>query len=194
MRHLKNLICGAFLLGVVAMNPAFAQEPLTTNRATEMRAGPDDSAAIIKQLNEKTPLQLQERKGAWSRVKSGNDAGWVRMMHLRGGATVAIDEKTTTGGWLASMERLLRSSGSSGGATRASNQRAQSATVGIRGFSKEDVASAELNPAELERLKRFQSTDLEARNLASQRRLQFRSVAYLARDAVDAANTQGARK
>ncbi len=193
MRYLEKLICGAFLLGVVTINPAFAQEPLTTNRDTEMRAAPDDSAAIIKQLNEKTPLQLQERKGAWSRVKSGNDTGWVRMMHLRGGATVAIDEKTTTGGWLASMERLLRSSGG-GGATRASNQRAQSATVGIRGFSKEDVASAELNPAELERLKRFQSTDADARNLASQRRLAFRSVAYLARDAVEAVNTQGARK
>ena len=191
MRHLKILICGAFLLGVV-VNPAFAQEPLATNRATEMRVAPDDSAAIIKQLAEKTPLQLQERKGAWSRVKSGNDAGWVRMMHLRGGATVAIDEKTSTGGWLAKMERLLNSSG--GGATRTSNQRAQSATVGIRGFSKEDVASAELNPAELERLKRFQATDAEARNLASQRRLAFRSVAYLARDAVEAANTQGARK
>lgn len=192
MRYLKNLIYGAFLLGVVALNPAFAQEPLTTNRATEMRAAPDDSAAIIKQLNEKTPLQLQERKGAWSRVKSGNDSGWVRMMHLRGGATVAIDEKTTTGGWLARMERLLSSSG--GSTTRTSNQRAQSATIGIRGFSKEDVAAAELNPAELERLKRFQATDAEARNLASQRRLAFRSVAYLARDAVEAANTQGARK
>ena len=191
MRHLKILICGAFLLGVV-VNPAFAQEPLATNRATEMRVAPDDSAAIIKQLAEKTPLQLQERKGAWSRVKSGNDAGWVRMMHLRGGATVAIDEKTSTGSWLAKMERLLSSSG--GGATRTSNQRAQSATVGIRGFSKEDVAAAELNPAELERLKRFQATDAEARNLASQRRLAFRSVAYLARDAVEAANTQGARK
>ncbi len=192
MRHLKILICGAFLLGVVTVNPAFAQEPLTTNRATEMRAAPDDSAAIIKQLNEKAPLQLQERKGAWSRVKSGNDTGWVRMMHLRGGATVAIDEKTSTGSWLARMERLLSSSG--GSATRASNQRAQSATVGIRGFSKEDVAAAELNPAELERLKRFQATDAEARNLASQRRLAFRSVVYLARDAVEAANTQGARK
>ena len=192
MRHLKKLICGVFLLVVAVVNPVFAQEPLTTNRATEMRAAPDDSAAIIKQLNEKTPLQLQERKGAWSRVKSGNDSGWVRMMHLRGGATVAIDEKTTTGGWLARMERLLSSSG--GSTTRASNQRAQSATIGIRGFSKEDVAAAELNPAELERLKRFQATDAEARNLASQRRLAFRSVAYLARDAVEAANTQGARK
>ena len=190
MRILKFVICGALLLGASAAIPALAQEPLMTNRATELRAAPDDGAAIVRQLAEKAPLQLQERKGAWSRVKSGNDAGWVRMMHLRGGATVVVDEKSASGGWLASFNRLL----SSGGSSRTTNQRAQSATVGIRGFSKEDVASAELNPAELERLKRFQATDADARNLASQRRLAFRSVAYLARDAVESANTQGARK
>ena len=46
------------------------------------------------------------------------------------------------GGWLASMNRLLSGSNSR------TNQRAQSATVGIRGFSKDDLAQAELNPAE----------------------------------------------
>ena len=191
MRQLRMLICGVLLLGVSAAFPALAQEPLTTNRSTELRSAPEDTANIVKQLAEKTSLQLLERKGAWSRVKSGNDSGWVRMMHLRGGATVALDEKTATGSWLARMERLLSGSASS---TRTTNQRAQSATVGIRGFSKEDVASAELNPAELEKLKRFQATDAAATRLANERRLAFRSVAYLARDAVEAANTQGARK
>ena len=189
-QRLSLFFFGAVLLGVSATIPALAQEPLTTNRTTELRAAPDDSAAIVKQLAEKTPLQLQERKGAWSRVKSGNDSGWVRMMHLRGGATVVADEKSASSGWLASFNRLLSDSGSN----RATNQRAQSATVGIRGFSKEDVASAELNPAELEKLKRYQATDADANSLASQRRLAFRSVAYLARDAVESANAQGARK
>ena len=190
MKYLRVLVYGASLLGACLAFPVFAQEPLTTNRATELRVAPDDTAAIVKQLADKTPLQLQERKGAWSRVKSANDTGWVRMMHLRGGATVVADEKSPSSGWLASFNRLL----SGGGSARTTNQRAQSATVGIRGFSKEDVASAELNPAELEKLKRFQATDADAASLASQRRLAFRSVAYLARDAVDSANTQGARK
>ena len=191
MRQLKILMCGALLLAVTVALPALAQEPLTTNRSTELRSAPEDTASILKQLAEKAPLQLLERKGAWSRVKSGSDSGWVRMMHLRGGATVAVDEKTPSGSWLARMERLL--SGSSG-SNRTTNQRAQSATVGIRGFSREDVASAELNPAELEKLKRFQATDAAATRLANERRLAFHSVAYLARDAVEAANSQGARK
>lgn len=191
MRQLKILMCGALLLAANAAFPALAQEPLTTNRSTELRSAPEDTASIVKQLAEKAPLQLLERKGAWSRVKSGNDSGWVRMMHLRGGATVAVDEKTPSGSWLARMERLL--SGSTG-SSRTTNQRAQSATVGIRGFSREDVASAELNPAELAKLKRFQATDAAATRLANERRLAFHSVAYLARDAVEAANSQGASK
>ncbi|MCY7387450.1 MAG: hypothetical protein LH481_05195 [Burkholderiales bacterium] len=190
MKKPRAIFFGAMLLCACAATGVLAQEPLTTNRSTELRSAPDDAATVVKQLAEKSPLQLQERKGAWSRVKSGNDSGWVRMMHLRGGATVVADEKSASSNWLASFNRLL--SGSSN--PRGSNQRAQSATVGIRGFSKEDVASAELNPAELEKLKRFQATDADARNLANQRRLAFRSVAYLARDAVESANTQGARK
>ena len=191
MRQLKILMCGALLLAASVALPALAQEPLTTNRSTELRSAPEDTASVIKQLAEKAQLQLLERKGAWSRVKSGNDSGWVRMMHLRGGATVAVDEKTPSGSWLARMERLL--SGSTG-SSRTTNQRAQSATVGIRGFSREDVASAELNPAELAKLKRFQATDAAATRLANERRLAFHSVAYLARDAVEAANSQGASK
>ena len=189
MRQLKILMCGALLLAANAAFPALAQEPLTTNRSTELRSAPEDTASIVKQLAEKAPLQLLERKGAWSRVKSDNDSGWVRMMHLRGGATVVVDEKTASGSWLARMERLL-----SGSSTRTTNQRAQSATVGIRGFSKEDVASAELNPAELQKLKRFQATDAVAMRLANERHLAFHSIAYLARDAVETANSQGARK
>ena len=191
MRQLKILMCSALLLAASVALSALAQEPLTTNRSTELRSAPEDTARIIKQLAEKAQLQLLERKGAWSRVKSGNDSGWVRMMHLRGGATVAVDEKTPSGSWLARMERLL--SGSTG-SSRTTNQRAQSATVGIRGFSREDVASAELNPAELAKLKRFQATDAAATRLANERRLAFHSVAYLARDAVEAANSQGASK
>lgn len=187
MRQLSVLIYGA-MLGISAMIPASAQEPLLTNRVTELRAAPDDTATVVKLLAEKAPVQLQERKGAWSRVKSANDTGWVRMMHLRGGTTIASDQQSSGGGWLASMNRLLSASDSR------TNQRAQSATVGIRGFSKDDLAQAELNPAEFAKLKRYQASSADAQQLAGQGSLSFRSVAYLAQDAVDGANAAGAKK
>ena len=189
MRQLRVLIFAALLLGANLIPPALAQEPLTTNRATELRAAPDDAATVIKQLAEKSPLQLQERKGAWSRVKSGSELGWVRMMHLRGGATLVAEPQQATGsGWLSSMNRLLSGGGNN------SNQRAQSGTVGIRGFSKDDLAKAELNPIEFAKLKRYQATSADAQQLAGQGKLAFRSVAYLAQDAVEGANTTGAKK
>ncbi len=189
MKQLRVLIFAGLLLGANVIVPAHAQEPLTTNRSTELRAAPDDAATVIKQLAEKSPLQLQERKGAWSRVKSGSELGWVRMMHLRGGATLVADQQQTTGGgWLSSMNRLLS------GSSNNTNQRAQSATVGIRGFSKDDLAKAELNPAEFAKLKRYQATNADAQQLAVQGKLAFRSVAYLSQDAVDGANSTGAKK
>jgi len=165
-----------------------AQEPVVTNRATELRAAPDDTAAIIRALPEKTAVQVLQRRGPWSQAKVDASTGWVRMMHLRGGSSVVVEQQSSSGGFFASMNKLLL------GDRERSGQTKQSATVGIRGFSREDVERAELNPAELEKLKRYQATDVQARQLASQGRLSFRSVAYLAQDAVEAASTQGAKK
>ena len=187
MSFLKRIFTGLLLTG--ASLAAMAQAPVLTNRATELRASPDDAAKVIQPLPEKTEVRVIVRQGAWQQVRVGSNAGWVRMMHLRGGSSVVAEEQSATGGFLAAFNRLL-----SGGDRPRANQRAQSATVGIRGFSKEDVAAAELNPAELEKLKRFQASDESARQLANERRLAFRSVAYLARDAVEGANPQGARK
>ena len=187
MKQLRILMCGALLLGMSVTTAVRAQESLT-NRATELRAAPDDTATVVKQLAERTPVQTQERKGAWSRVKVGNDMGWVRMMHVRGGATVVVDEKSSSGGFFAGFNRLLSGSGNRG------NQRAQSATVGIRGISEEDLRNAEPNPAEFAKMKTYTASENDARRLASEGRLTFRTVAYLAQDAIDAANAAGGTK
>jgi len=188
MSFLKRFITGLLLAG--ASIAVMAQEPVTTNRATDLRASPDDSARVIQSLPVKTEVRVVLRQGAWQQVRVGSNTGWVRMMHLRGGSSVVAEQQAGGGGFFAAFTRLLSSSVD----RPRTSQRSQSATVGIRGFSKEDVAAAELNPVELEKLKKFQANDAEAQRLASQGRLAFRSVAYLSRDAVEAANLQGARK
>jgi uncharacterized protein YgiM (DUF1202 family) len=191
MNRLRSLFIGLFtgLLLTGASIAALAQDAqVVTNRATDVRAMPDETASVVQSLRAETPVQVLQRRGRWNQIKVGNSTGWVLMFHLRGGATVVEADRTTGGGFFAGFNRLLSGDGNRG------NQRAQSATLGIRGFSKEDVARAELNPAELERLKRFQATPADAQNLARQGRLAFRSVAYLSQDAIVAANSQGARK
>lgn len=181
MKIIQYVLLTTWCTLVFALAPlaAHADEPSFTNRSTELRQAPDDSATIVRTLAEKTPTQVMERRGAWSRVKieRSNEMGWVRMMHLRGGAVVI--ESESSGGFFAGFNRLL----TGGGRTSSRNQ---SATVGIRGFSREDVERAQLNPAEFEKLKRYQSSQADADRLATQGRLAFRSVAYLAQDSIDA--------
>ncbi len=144
----------------VALN-AIAQEPLTTNRATEMRAQPDDGAASIQSLPSQAKVQLLERKGAWSRVKTDSQTGWVRMMHLRGGIT--LDEPATSsgssGGFLSGANRFF-------GGNKQGNMRAQSATLGVRGLSPEELKAASPNPQALATAKSFASTKADAEQFA----------------------------
>ncbi len=182
MKFPERWIRSTLLLGLaLAFAGALgAQEPVQTNKATELRAAPDDSALLVRSLPPRTSVEQLERKGAWTRVRIDKDTGWVRMMHLRGGAVIVESEKTAGGGFLSGFSRLL-------GGNSSGNTRAQSATVGIRGFSEEDLRKAQLNPAEFAKLKRFQAGDAESRRLAEQAKLQARDVAYLPQDAVDAA-------
>ena len=190
MKLLKIFCARTFVASLFACASfaAMAQQTVLTNRDTELRAAPDDTAAILQILRDKTPVQVLQRRGPWSQTKAGSSTGWVRMMHLRGGSSVVVEEQSSSGGFFSSFNRLLL-----GDRERAAQSK-QSATVGIRGFSREDVERAELNPAELAKLKGYQVTEADARQFASQRRLTFRSVAYLAQDAVEAASAQGAKK
>ena len=141
---------------------AVAQEVLTTNRGTELRANPDDAAASLQSLQPQSKVQLLERKGAWSRVKTDTQTGWVRMMHLRGG--VMLEEsppQSKSGGFLSGFNRLL-------GGSQQTNQRAQSATVGIRGLSPEELQTATPNPQQLAALKSLSSNKSDAERFAKE--------------------------
>ena len=142
---------------------AQAQESVTTNRATEVRANPDDSALSLQSLAPQSKVQVIERKGAWSKVKTETQTGWVRMMHLRGGVTIEeapqSGSKSSGGGFLAGFNRLL-------GGNQQTNQRAQSATVGIRGLSAEELTTASPNPQALAEMKSFVCNQPDAEKFA----------------------------
>jgi hypothetical protein len=178
------LLLAALLAVPVAVH---AQDAVNTNRMTELRASPDDAARLIRTLADKTPVQTLQRRGPWTQVKAGNDTGWVRMMHLRGGATVVEGERSTGSGFLSGFQRLL--AGESRGSTRA-----QGATLGIRGITEEDLRNAEVDVAAFNRMKGLAVADGEARRFALQAKLSMRSVAYLAQDAIDAQKSAGVKK
>ena len=162
MRLVVKLAWGSCLGGLILLNnfPAGAQEMLTTNRATELRANPDDAAASLQSLLSQASVQLLERKGAWSKVKTESQTGWVRMMHLRGGVTLEeAPPQSKASGFLSRFNRML-------GGSPQTNQRAQSATVGIRGLSPEELKAAAPNPQALAAAKSFAASKLEAEQFA----------------------------
>lgn len=157
-----HLCCLAGLVLMVSATAAHAQDTLTTNRATDVRAQPDDSAPSLQSLAAQSRVQLLERKGAWSRIKTESQTGWVRMMHLRGGVTIEeTPQPTKSGGFLTGFNRLL-------GGSQPTNQRAQSATLGVRGLSPEDLQTAAPNPQQLAALKSFAANKPEAERFAKE--------------------------
>ncbi|MCA2999012.1 MAG: SH3 domain-containing protein [Rhodocyclaceae bacterium] len=162
LRLVEKLACGLCFGWLILLNnlPAGAQEVLATNRATELRANPDDGAASLQSLPSQASVQLLERRGAWSKVKSGSQTGWVRMMHLRGG--VMFEEappQSKSSGLLSRFNRIL-------GGSPQTSQRAQSATVGIRGLSPEELKAAAPNPEALAAARSFAVSKLEAEQFA----------------------------
>jgi Bacterial SH3 domain len=185
-RHLRHTFV-AWGIALVTMwltllPPAVAaQEVVNTNRATTMRAAPDDAAASLQELTAQTSVQVLERRGAWTRIKIEAATGWVRMMHLRGG--VVLDAPATpskSGSFLAGINRML--GGNQG------SQRAQSATLGIRGLSPEELKSAQPNPQALAEVRSFAATKSEAEQHANAAKLVRATVV----DSSDAA-AKGAR-
>ncbi len=156
----------------------YAQEPLFTNRATDLRASPDDAAKLVRALPAKSSVQQLERRGAWTRVQviesaekatdkaSPKETGWVRMMHLRGGVVVVETQPASSGsGMMSSFNRFL-----SGGSGRSSTQ-AQSATVGIRGLSPEELKTASPDAAALAKMNTFKADKPESERFAKEAKL-----------------------
>jgi len=167
-----------------------AQEPLFTNRATDLRASPDDAAKLVRALPAKSSVQQLERRGAWTRVQviesadnvtdkaaakaAPKETGWVRMMHLRGGVVVVESQPASSGsGFMSGFNRLL-----SGGSGRSSTQ-AQSATVGIRGLSPDELKTASPDAAALAKMNSFKSDKPEAERYAKEAKLAQANVPEL---------------
>ncbi len=175
----KILLLGLLLIGATA----FAEETVFTNRATELRAAPDYDAMVLQALPDKSPVMLIERKGAWSQVKSGNLTGWVRMMHLRGGAVIVeAQPQTASASAASSFTRLL------GGNRNQPDPRSRNATLGVRGLSAEELKTATPNAKDLAKMAAMQADKPGAEKFAKEVPLTKVDVAELSN------NDKGGRK
>lgn len=187
--HLNRFVLAAYWLALAVFSAAaVAQEVVNTNRATDMRAAPDDSSAVVRMLAPQTKVQVLERRGAWTRVKGVEPeapSGWVRMMHLRGEVVVEQAAPQRGSGVMGGLNRLF------GGSQQTAAPRAQSATLGIRGLSPEELQAASPNPQALAKVRGFSASKDEAATFAKTANL---AAATVEDPAEAATNKPGARR
>jgi hypothetical protein len=160
------------MLAVAGMAAALqaAAEVGYTLRVVELKAKPYLDSDTLAKLPEKAEVEIVLRNGPWMLVKTRNkQSGYVRLLQVRAGSEPTAADP---GGWLA----LPGGKASSGLTTTAA------VTTGVRGFSEDDLRTAQPNKAEYERMKSFAASPQQAAAFAGQAQLAARTIAYYAED------------
>jgi hypothetical protein len=149
---------------LLAFLPSLAlAEQASVIRATELKQEPATDSATLAALPENAAVEALERKGGWTRVKTSSGEGWVRMLVLR------YKPGTTKAGDSGAKELYnVARTGSSGTQT----------TTGVRGLSAEQIANAQPNLAEMNKLKEFAADRSAAGGFAAEGHLTPRPVEY----------------
>jgi len=158
------LIAGLSLIG-----DAFAQEPASTNRATELKERPAADSRTLASLASDLPVKVVARQGAWTQVEAGAQRGWVRAFHLRFQSTV---ESSSSGG-SGSITSIF------GFGAKEAPRTSKVATLGIRGLTPEDFKNASPDPAALRKLQSYRADRAGAERFAREARLAPVAVAYV---------------
>jgi hypothetical protein len=138
----------------------------------------EDEAAVVQMLPPQFKLRRLERRGAWTKVQSDSNVGWVRMMHLGGGATLVNAQPLTAAtGLLSEMEKALRGNENP-------RPRAQAGAMGIRGLTPEQLRVASANTQALAKVKTFSSSEEDAKRFALEAQLRRSNSAHAAMERV----------
>ena len=81
------------LIAVLLLLPALAlAETGTVLKDDALRAEPFADARSTGNLKRNDAVEILEKKGAWLRVKSGKQSGWVRLLSVRRGSAAQGNE------------------------------------------------------------------------------------------------------
>jgi Bacterial SH3 domain len=139
--------------------------PATLLRAAELKKAPASDAATVARLAENAAVDAGERRGGWVQVRDASGAsGWVRLLSLRYGGAGAAKQGDNGISQLFNVART----GSSG----------TQVTTGVRGLDGEQIANAQPNPRQLQKLDAYEISEDAAKAFARKGRLESQSVDY----------------
>lgn len=153
-----KLLAALLCLGAIGSLQA---TPATLIRASDLKAQAFIDATSVASLPSDAALTVLENKGGWSKVRTADGkTGWVRLLNVRVAAAAS-----SSGGTLAAIGGVIRTGTTKG-----------TATTGVKGLSKEDIARAQPNPQEVSKLDAFRSKPAQINRFAAARKLKARDV------------------
>ena len=152
-------------------------------RTAKLYQEANPASPLVGQIRAGSRVNIFARKGGWKEVFSAekNLLGWLRSYQVREGdftqAPEAQDEPDDRGilGGLAAFSRKASSFFSIGGGSTSSS----TATIGVRGLSKEQIESAKPDAEQLERMQGFASNSQRAAKFGSAGKLRSSNIDYL---------------
>ena len=160
----------AFLvLGLAAFNSESlrADDIARIVRDTVLRAEASYDSAEVMKLATGTEITPLERVRLWVRVSTKTDepkTGWVRLNYLRGRAAVTASQPTRSNpfaGFSRSVSGFL-----SGFRSRGASRPIQTTTIGVRGLTSEELATARPDHKALSAVAQYASSGPAAQSFA----------------------------
>lgn len=149
------------LIAVLLLLPALAlADTGTVLKDDALRAEPFADARSTGNLKRNDAVEILEKKGAWLRVKSGKQSGWVRLLSVRRGSATQGNEAAGV---------LGLASGRAGTGQVVS-------TTGVRGLSAEELKAASFNEAEVQKMESYSVSSDQARQFAGDGGLKNRKL------------------
>ncbi len=157
------------LLSLFALNPGplGAEETARIVRDTVMRAEASYDSEEVMKLATGTEITPLERVRLWVRVSTMAEnpkTGWIRLNYLRGRAAAAASEPSRSNpfaGFSRSVSGFL-----SGFGSRRNARPVQTATIGIRGLTSEELTAARPDHKALTAVAQYTSSDTAAMRFA----------------------------
>lgn len=163
MIPLKTTLLLALLLLPIA---GMAAETGTALKNDNIRAQPYADAKMTGKFSRGDKLTILSKQGAWLKVKTAKNTGWVRLLSVKRG--------TSSGSSSASQAKgvLDVASGRAGTGQVV-------ATTGVRGLNAEELKSAKFNETEVKMLEGYTQSAAQGQQFASSGGLKTIKFAYL---------------
>ncbi len=160
MKTYKYLL---LLVALLLPGVTLAAEMGSALKADVVRAEPYTDAKKIGNFARGDKLEILIKKGAWLKVKTSKDSGWVRLLSVKRGTSKGGNEAAGV---------LDVASGRAGTGQVV-------ATTGVRGLNEEELKNAKYNATEVKKLEGYTQTSKQGQQFAKSGGLKAVKFAYL---------------